>query len=304
MKTARDSFLSFTTFVLLYALVGTFLNVAFTLIDYVYPPVADYFYYGGRPSVSFGLATLVVITPLLLGLLYLAEKLSKSDPDRLHTRVRKIFTYLTLFFAGGTIVGNLITAVYYLFDGRDFTSGFIAKSAIVLAVAGAVFWYYISDLLEKTNKNHRLAAGVLLVLFVVVEIGASFAMIGSPATNRALRYDDIRAQNLQSLQSEVLNYRALKEALPATLAAIEPALYGNKLPVDPETEASYEYRVKGMDSFELCATFGRASDSRSTSGGYLYPGMANDTWTHNAGRTCFTRTVDPDYLPTKPSPIY
>lgn len=302
MKTARDSFLSFTTFVLLYALIGTFLNVAYTLIDYVYPPVASYYY--DRPSVSFGLATLVVITPILLGLLVLAERLSRKDPERLHTKVRKIFTYMTLFFAGSTLVADLITAVYYLLDGRDFTAGFIAKSLVVAAVAGGVFWYYISDLLEKTTKNHRIGAGVLLIGFVVIEIGAAFAVIGSPATNRALRYDDTRVQHLQQIQNEIITYRSAKNGLPVSLEAIESALLGGMLPKDPETGVTYEYRAMAGETFELCAVFSRPSDAQSSRVYYQYPGAREDTWTHGEGRTCFTRTVDSDYLPTKPVPVY
>lgn len=298
MKTARDSFLSFTTFVLLYVLVGTFLSIAFSLIDYAFPPVAGSFF---RPSVSFGLATLVVVTPLLLGILAYVERISKTEPERLHNRVRRIFTYVTLFFSGAIIVGDFITTLYYFFDGQDFTTGFILKSLVLLAVALAVFWYYLAELGDRLTRKHRMVAAGLIVAFVLVEVGISFAVIGTPATNRALRYDDARVNDLQVIQNQVISYWTAKGALPETLSNVEAALLGSALPRDPESGAEYEYSVGATPTtFSLCATFSRASDGMSNL--YAYPmGVVSNTWDHPVGRSCFARTIDPDYYPpTKP----
>ncbi len=303
MKTARDSFLSLTTFALLYVLIGTFLSVAFSLIDYAYPPVLNYLSY--RPSVSFGLATLIVVTPILLTLLFLFEQLARREPERVYTRTRKFFTYLTLLFSGGTIIGDCITAVYYLLDGRDFSTAFIAKSLVAVVVAAVLLWYYLSDLKEKTTKVHRIAAAVIIVVLVLAEIFASFAIIGTPATARAYRYDDLRVQALAQIQGEVVSYWQNKGTLPVQLGDIEAGLLGRTLPRDPETAREYEYLPNGINqapTFQICATFGKPSDEITLRSVYS-SGTIEDGWSHQAGRVCFDRTIDPSYYPPiKPIP--
>lgn len=301
MKTARDAFLSLTTFVLLYTLVGTFLSVAFTLIEYAYPPIGAYMY--GHPSVSFGLATLIVVTPILLGLLVLAQRFVAKHPERIYTRTRKFFTYLTLFFSGATIIADFITVVYYFLDGQDFSTAFVLKCIVVLLTAGAVLWYYIGDLAEKTTKTHRMIAGGLLVAFVLLEIIASFAVIGTPASQRAARYDDQRVQGLEQVQSEVLSYWQNKNVLPVKLSDIEASLLGNTLPVDPQTGAPYQYKATGALTFQLCSTFGAATDKNVVTP--YYGGGPQESWDHAAGRVCFDRTIDPAYYgkPTTKTPL-
>lgn len=304
MKTARDTFLNLVSFILLYVLIGTFLSVAFTLINQAFPTTDYVSYY--RPSVSFGLATILVITPILLGLLVSIERIARKHSEKIYTRTRKFFTYLTLLFSSLTIIGNFITVVYYLLDGRDFSSAFLLKSGVVILVAASLLWYYITDLAEKSTKTHRMIAGAILVGFVFIEVVASFSVLGTPATARALRYDDQRIQSLSRIQSEVISYWQAKSALPVSLVDLEPRLLGEPLPKDPETGNSYEYIPGVGTSFQLCATFGRASD-KSVSDGSYYGGYGTleTSWTHSEGRTCFTRTIDPSYYPplSKPSGI-
>ena len=60
----------------------------------------------------------------------------------------------------------------------------------------------------------------------------------------------------------------------------------------------YEYRIINDLSFALCATFQKASDDRSQTGKiseFAMPrGIYQQNWSHNAERTCFERTIDPD----------
>ena len=278
-------------------------TVAFSLIDYAFPPVAGYF---SRPSVSFGLATIVVVTPLLLGILAYLERLSKREPERLHNRVRRIFTYITLFFSGAIIVGDFITTLYYFFDGQDFTAGFIGKSILLLLVTVAIFWYYLAELGDRLTRRHRVVAAGLIIVFVLFEIIFSFVAIGTPASNRALRFDDRRVADLSQIQEEVLSYWSAKGMLPSQLPDIESALLGNTLPHDPESGALYEYLLgSSPTTFQLCATFSRPSDKLTYSSKYAYPGVTASSWDHATGRTCFARSIDPDYYrPTKPVPAF
>ena len=75
---------------------------------------------------------------------------------------------------------------------------------------------------------------------------------------------------------------------------------GIVIPRDPKTGAPYEYKVLGNLKFELCATFETSSSDQNTNGPkaipamYPYPEGEIQTWQHNAERTCFQRTIDPD----------
>jgi len=82
------------------------------------------------------------------------------------------------------------------------------------------------------------------------------------------------------------------------------------IPRDPKTGASYEYSKLGNLKFELCATFETSSSDQNTGGSkavpmmYPYPGGEIQTWQHNAERTCFQRTIDPDLFQLeKPRPL-
>jgi hypothetical protein len=128
--------------------------------------------------------------------------------------------------------------------------------------------------------------------------------------------------DLQNIQYQVINFWQQKEKLPADLAELVNPLSGNSLPVEPEFEKgnTYEHIVKGPLEFELCATFSLPMPKgwREYGGGevvpwplvaydksypYPYPGAGtNESWDHEAGRTCFSRTIDPDIYPPYPKP--
>jgi hypothetical protein len=116
--------------------------------------------------------------------------------------------------------------------------------------------------------------------------------------------------DLSSLQSQILSYYQQKQMLPTALSELEdPTLYYN-IPADPTTGAPYEYRKAADLSFELCATFvgptrvdarGRGTTAPMAPYGGGVKGM--DDWKHEAGRACFTRTIDPDFYPPFTKPV-
>lgn len=157
------------------------------------------------------------------------------------------------------------------------------------------------------------AIGVLVI--VISAIVWSFMIIGSPAQQRVWRFDDRRVQDLQSIQSQVITYWQQKEKLPIELKDVVNAMNGYSVPVDPEFEKGnkYEYKATGKMTFELCANFGAPIPKgwQENKGGvvyavpgnlgndavssYPYPGTGtNESWSHEAGRTCFERTIDKD----------
>ena len=153
---------------------------------------------------------------------------------------------------------------------------------------------------------------------------AGFVIAGSPQNQRLVRLDERRVSDLQTIQWQIINYWQQKEKLPESLETLRDPLSGWSLPVPPlfEEGEKYEYAVKGDLKFELCATFALAMPKgwREYGGGKIYPmpmmegrdvavsypypgGGVNESWDHEAGRTCFERTIDPDLYPPYPKPL-
>jgi len=126
---------------------------------------------------------------------------------------------------------------------------------------------------------------------VCVTIIAGFFVVGSPVSERAKQLDLRRINDLTNIQYQIINYWQAKQKLPEALLALKDDLRGGAIPTDPETGAAYEYAIKGSNQFELCAIFVRVGQ------GYAMP---SDEWKHDAGRTCFTRTIDKDLYPPFP----
>lgn len=140
----------------------------------------------------------------------------------------------------------------------------------------------------------------VVITVVIAAVAGGFFFIGSPSEERARRFDERRVNDLQIMQSEVINYWRLKNILPQNLAALQDDIRGFRPPQDPETNAPYEYAVISTPSFELCATFNRGtveSASRAPKPAPREPYGQN--WEHEAGRVCFTRTIDKDLYPTE-----
>ena len=67
------------------------------------------------------------------------------DPTKRMSPVRRWLTYLTLFIAASVLIGDVTTLVYSLLGG-ELTTRFVLKVLVVAAIAGTVFWFYVSDL--------------------------------------------------------------------------------------------------------------------------------------------------------------
>ena len=110
--------------------------------------------------------------------------------------------------------------------------------------------------------------------------------------------------DLSSIQSAIVySYYQPKQKLPASLDDLNNPINGFMVPVDPQTGSAYEYSVKGPLGFELCATFNMPSRGETAKNGFIsrpmptgYGGMS-EVWQHGEGRTCFSRTIDPQLYP-------
>lgn len=150
-----------------------------------------------------------------------------------------------------------------------------------------------------------------IIAIVAASIVGGFFIIGSPQSERMRRFDQQRVENLTILQSEIINYWMQKNHLPENLDILKNDITGFVPPRDPENNNPYEYRAVTKLSFELCADFKTASPNTPTTviqtKPISTPYYAGDSqnWAHDTGKTCFTRTIDPDlYKNTKLPPTY
>lgn len=306
--TPKDFFLWAGAMLMLYGSAIAFIRLLIDYINYTFPDTLAYYSDPYQGSVSFEIATLIVIFPVFLALMHVIRKDIIADASRRDIWIRRWALYLTVFIAGLTIVGDLITVLYYFLSGQDITVRFILKVLVVLLVAGGGFMHFLADLwgywIEFPARARSVGYGVGAL--IIAAIVAGFFIIGTPWDARVMRLDDRRVQDLQSLQSQILSFYQSKQALPSALAQLEdPTLYYD-VPTDPETGASYEY-IKDADlGFELCATFAAPSregtvatgiSTRATSAPAGYGITGDADWNHGAGRTCFVRSIDPDFFP-------
>lgn len=140
------------------------------------------------------------------------------------------------------------------------------------------------------------------IIAVTVAVVGGFFIIGSPMQARLQLFDAQRVNDLQRIQSEIVNYWQMKSRLPETLNALRNDIRGFVPPVDPDTKAPYEYIVEGPMSFSLCATFVVPSSMKNP--GPIIGDIGQ--FYHGSGRTCFKRTIDKDLyppFPSKPVPV-
>lgn len=308
--TPKDFFLWFGAMVALYAALFSFIFLVFEYLEYAFPDQQNLYY--GNPytnGVAYYMASLIVLTPLFVLLMRVIHKSIERDPSRADLWVRRWALYLTLFFATVTIAGDLITLLMYFFTGEDIVIRFVLKVIVLLLVAGGAFMHFLADLRGYWERNPQKARAVgwAVGLLVVVSIVAGFFVIGTPFEARMRNLDEQKIMDLGNIQYQIVDYWRAKQALPPTLDVLRDPLKGSYIPIDTETGTEYEYNIKGARTFELCATFNTEGRSNAemairtapVAEPYSVP-MGTDNWSHGEGRTCFERTIDPDFYPPLP----
>ena len=294
----RDVFIHLLLILTLYMSVVSFIALLFQYIHVALPDPLITSSRAAFQGIRWSSSVLIVAFPVFLLLSWLLEKEFARTPQKRDLKIRKWLVYLTLFLAAVTIIVDLITLIYSFYGG-ELTARFALKTLVVLAVAATVFGYTLWDLRRSTKLTAIPRYGASLTgAVVVVTIVSGFIVGGSPATQRQLRFDEQRVSDLQTIQGQIVHMWTQKNALPLYLDDLADSISGFTVPRDPASEEPYEYRVKGDLSFELCAVFttkGIADAGRS------YPvrpafepgGSFGQNWSHDAGRVCFERTIDP-----------
>lgn len=308
--TPKDFFLWFGAMLSLYVSTFSFLSLFFSYIDNAFPdPLTGYTNsYSG--SISFAIASLIVLFPTFLLLTHFIRKDIRANSEKKELWIRRWALYLTLFIAGATVIIDLITLINYFLNG-NITADFALKILVVLLVAGAGFLHFLADLrgywdtYPTRARNVAWATGILVLLTIL----SGFLIIGAPWNVRLYNFDDQKVSDLQSIQNQIVNYWQENAVLPSSLSDLNDSISGFIVPVDEQTGKAYEYKkLSKTDSFELCATFNAETQpgspyalSSSVPVPTMPEGMAggaiSDTWLHAAGNYCFLRTIDPARYP-------
>jgi len=313
-STPRDVFLYLLAIITLYLSVWRLIDLQFSYIDVLVPDALHNFYSSIYDDVRLSISMLIVVFPIYLGLTWFLRKDVIKNPEKHAIFARKFLLSFTLFLTALIMIGDLVTLINNFLNG-ELTLHFFLKVFTVLIVVGAVFAYYLWDLKRETpphGKPSKLLA-VLASVVVAASIVSAFFVIGTPAQQRLVQFDDTRLSHLQAIQSEIISYWNQKNKLPAKLGDLKNDITGFMPPVDPATQASYDYTVKGKLVFDLCADFATSSKyspSRAVSYYAPYPASVYDpqsvygssNWDHEKGHVCFTRTIDPELFKT-PTPL-
>lgn len=312
--TPKDFFLWAGAMLFLYVAVFNYIALLWDYINYTFPdPLAYYSIDPYQGGISWEMATLIVLTPAFLLLMWLVHRDIAADASRREVWIRRWALFLTLFIAGITVVLDLIYVLYAFLNGTDLTAQFLLKALVVLLVAAVGFMHFIADLWnywEQYPARNRAVAGATGIL-VALTIIAGFFIIGTPGQARLYRYDSQKVSDLTNIQYQIANYWQLKQKLPSALSDLADPIAGFTVPVDPQTNQPYGYRMtKAPYTFELCATFNaEGRDMSAPYGRQMAPapvampaGVGQkmgvvDNWQHGAGETCFTRSIDPERYP-------
>lgn len=299
----KDFFLHLLATAALYTSVIAFGSLLFQYINIYFPdPLNNAVGRFARQAVRWPISVLIIVFPLYVWLMHYLQRDMVKHPEKRKLRARKWLLYFTLFAAAIAIIINLITLIFF-FLGGELTTPFVLKVLAVLFIALSVLIYYVWML----RKPMPALAHPTMRLFVIAVVGitgasilAGFFVAGSPQSERLRRFDDQRVNDLQNIQFEIASYWQAKTALPPSLDDLRDDIRGFAPSMDPESAEPYEYRITGDTSFELCATFKTSNKEELTSERrpVLAPPFGfEESWLHDEGHTCFSRTIDPDRFP-------
>ncbi len=289
----REAFQYVVMFMALFVSAFSLGAVGFRLIDLALPDPAGMPPEANRELLRLSVSALAVASPVFAFVARVVRRGVEAQPGSRASRIRLQLTYLTLFVASCVLVGS-VTALVYSFLGGELTVRFVLKSLTVAAIAGGAFGYYLRDLRdaerdprEARATRRRDPVPALGAAAAALALVAGLVALGSPTGQRLERLDARRAQDLGAISQAIDRYAATHERLPATLAALQRSSDVQVAITDPVTDTPYSYEAGAGTTYELCATFERATVDRELRRGRRFS-------RHAAGRHCFPLRADPD----------
>src|SRR3990167_473235 len=263
--TPKDFFMHLLGFAALYTSIVSFLALIFAYIDVTFPDPLSSYYSGSLSQIRLSSSVLLIIFPVFILTSWLIARDFAQEPEKRNIKFRKWLIYFTLFVAAITVIVDLITLIFNFYSG-ELTTRFLLKTLAVLIVALVVFNYYFREIKQASSRKSKITAWLMSAV-VLTAIVAGFFIVGTPAQQRARRFDEQRVNDLQSIQYQIINYLQNKGKLPASLDLLTDSISGFTPPVDPQTQDSYGYSIKDSLGFELCADF-KTDSGKTPSGKY------------------------------------
>lgn len=310
---AREAFLLIVYFSLLGMVATQVGGLAFAWIDRFFADELTRNAYGfswANSGMRWSIASLLVGYPIFLFLGWRLAAKKRRDPDRRRSRVRAWLTYVTLIFAAGALIGDLVAVVYQFLEG-GLEARFAAKAGVVGVISSAILWNYSRDAESMSSRIDLFGRALAIVTTAVVALLVfwAFSVVRSPASARARVGDDQRVEHLITMtrlaDCHLTYFGGLApefEPMRAALAGLggrQPIAAGctEPAPVDPVSGADYGYRLIDADTYELCAIFqggwpegdGAGEPSRRTINDYYSPSSLQRTLQlpGGAGEACF-----------------
>jgi hypothetical protein len=141
---ARDTLLHLLAFTALYTWVVSLILLLFAFVDIALPDPAwqdsDWWRRSLNSGIRRGLASIVVAYPAFLLLWSYLLRDIRRHPDQGHTAIRRWLMFLSLFVGAITIATDVITLVYFLFEGQ-LTTRIVLKALVLFLIAGTGLTY-------------------------------------------------------------------------------------------------------------------------------------------------------------------
>jgi hypothetical protein len=153
---AREAFQYLVLFATLYTSAYYLGSLIFEVVNRAFPdPSWTSIKYDNefvRAQIRWSVSALIVAFPVFLYMSWLTGRDIQRDPVKRASNVRRWLTYLTLFIAATTLIGDVTTLVYNLLGG-ELTTRFVIKVVTVALIAGTGFTYYLRDLRRDEEEN-------------------------------------------------------------------------------------------------------------------------------------------------------
>lgn len=139
--------------------------------------------------------------------------------------------------------------------------------------------------------KHYIGIIVLIVCVLIVLI-TSFAIVGSPVSQKAVNLDKTRIEHFSNLRRKIEDYFSMNKTLPDKLVQLS----GESVTEDPETKKEYEYKKISQYEYQLCTTFStvKLKDKAVENDTYGLVSSLNSDQEHKKGYDCFEYSI-PDY---------
>jgi hypothetical protein len=280
---------------------GSLFALLFALIGIAMPDNTGYYgSYYAKDQVRSALSFLLVSFALYVWVWRMISGWEAKDVSKKEIRVRRWMVYLAIFISGLVLAGDAVALLNGYLQG-DLTARFLLRVLSLAVISGIVFLW--CRFLAKGLLDKRIIwSGIVLVGISLVW---GFIAAGSPSAIRDSKNDEIRSSDLYSINQNIISFWQVKKTLPPSLDElynIGVDRYG-KLPVDPVSGKSYEFKVLSETSYELCAEFARDSGALMSGDAPRGGFNVNPFMSHGLGRHCFSKNIDPSFYDIYPKEV-